>query len=312
MRLKIFLIIILFCCNSFAMAALSPKIIGGEEVTDLSELPWMVSIQYRETGAHFCTGMQIDENWVLTAAHCIHEDDYKPSELGLVIGSEDIYAPALILGAELIVTHNDYNRDNLKNDIALIKLEQANGLRSYPKLATSKEMKNLELEDAPLTIMGWGYIDDDKTLPTELMRAETVYLPWAECKKSWPANLLSTMLCIEGYKKPNETNVCNGDSGGPLIFYKDAVPYLVGITSYGESSCRSSFPSVFTKISEYLSWIEQQKENPDSSGYWRQLADSALDTNTNTNEESPKTKGGAFFWVELLFLLVLGRRQQVA
>jgi secreted trypsin-like serine protease len=50
-----------------------------------------------------------------------------------------------------------------------------------------------------------------------------------------------------------------GDSGGPLqikdSFNGEKFYTVVGVTSFG-ASCGSQIPGVYTRVSEYLQWIE--------------------------------------------------------
>ena len=49
-----------------------------------------------------------------------------------------------------------------------------------------------------------------------------------------------------------------GDSGGPLNYYDRSIGKwrVVGIVSFGKKCQDSRYPGVNTKISRYLSWIE--------------------------------------------------------
>uniref|UniRef100_A0A1A9W1N9 Peptidase S1 domain-containing protein n=1 Tax=Glossina brevipalpis TaxID=37001 RepID=A0A1A9W1N9_9MUSC len=55
-------------------------------------------------------------------------------------------------------------------------------------------------------------------------------------------------------------DTCQGDSGGPMIIkiskYDTHVPYLVGLTSFG-MGCAIGAPSIYTRISHFLHWIEK-------------------------------------------------------
>lgn len=51
-----------------------------------------------------------------------------------------------------------------------------------------------------------------------------------------------------------------GDSGGPLLIAKPGNPcvhYTIGITSFGKYCATANIPAVYTRVSEYLSWIER-------------------------------------------------------
>lgn len=48
-----------------------------------------------------------------------------------------------------------------------------------------------------------------------------------------------------------------GDSGGPLEYTMNRLHYIYGITSYG-LGCGSAFPSVYTRVDKYLSWIDEK------------------------------------------------------
>lgn len=79
------------------------------------------------------------------------------------------------------------------------------------------------------------------------------------CSDSTGFSLTKNMLCA-GYKgTPKDT--CQGDSGGPLVVRnsQDSDWWQVGVVSYG-GACATNY-GVYTKVSNYLDWIEQHVPN---------------------------------------------------
>lgn len=61
-----------------------------------------------------------------------------------------------------------------------------------------------------------------------------------------------TTLYFTKYLLGNGTvGSCNGDSGGPLLV--DGIQ--VGLVSFGVSDCSAGYPSVYTRVTDFYSWI---------------------------------------------------------
>ncbi|CAG5115266.1 unnamed protein product, partial [Candidula unifasciata] len=73
-----------------------------------------------------------------------------------------------------------------------------------------------------------------------------------KCSDMWGETLEADMVCFgDGTYGP-----CLGDSGGPLACEKDGVFYLIGVVAWGTEECNIvGYPSVFTNIQPYLTWI---------------------------------------------------------
>jgi len=60
-------------------------------ITYTGEFPWQISLQLVTgmTARHVCGGSVINENWVLTAAHCVYGQS--KNTLSVVAGKNDLY-----------------------------------------------------------------------------------------------------------------------------------------------------------------------------------------------------------------------------
>uniref|UniRef100_A0A1B0GBT7 Peptidase S1 domain-containing protein n=1 Tax=Glossina morsitans morsitans TaxID=37546 RepID=A0A1B0GBT7_GLOMM len=103
-----------------------------------------------------------------------------------------------------------------------------------------------------------------RSSPT-LLKAYLTVIPNGECglhyrtEESLPHGITETQICAKDPENLRDT--CQGDSGGPLILHSNDQygikrSYAIGITSFGKP-CGFNVPAVYTRVSEYIEWIEK-------------------------------------------------------
>ncbi|KAG7220686.1 hypothetical protein INR49_017947 [Caranx melampygus] len=103
-------------------APLNTRIIGGQAAPEGS-WPWQVSLQ---GSRHFCGGTLINNQWVLTAAHCVSSSATENPTVFLGRQSQEGSNPNEVSRpVSQTIVHPDYNPTTSDNDIALLRLSSS-------------------------------------------------------------------------------------------------------------------------------------------------------------------------------------------
>ncbi|XP_037548326.1 chymotrypsin A [Nematolebias whitei] len=226
------------------------RIVNGEEAVPHS-WPWQVSLQ-DSTNFHFCGGSLINENWVVTAAHCDVKMTHK-----VVLGEHDRSSnaePIQVMKVGEVFKHPKYNGFTINNDILLIKLASPAQLNTRISPVCVAETSDYYPGGMLCVTSGWGLLKyNHANTPARLQQATLPLLTNDDCRRYWGSKITDLMICAGA----SGASSCMGDSGGPLVCQKDGSWTLVGIVSWGSGTCSTSSPGVYARVTKLRSWMDQ-------------------------------------------------------
>ncbi|EDL07660.1 mCG11716, isoform CRA_g, partial [Mus musculus] len=241
---------------------LQGKLLGGEFARD-RKWPWQVSLHY--SGFHICGGSILSAYWVLSAAHCF--------DRGKKLETYDIYVGITNLEKAnrhtqwfeiyQVIIHPTFQMYHpIGGDVALVQLKSAIVFSDFV-LPICLPPSDLYLINLSCWTTGWGMISPQVPLPSpltgetgnELLEAQLPLIPRFQCQLLYGLSsyLLPEMLCAADIKTMK--NVCEGDSGSPLVCKQNQTWLQIGIVSWGRGCAQPLYPGVFANVSYFLSWI---------------------------------------------------------
>ena len=231
----------------------------GSTVADPTvSAPWVVSIWNSPTtndvkDAEFiCSGTLIAPHTVLTAAHCTLQS----GTYFVKVKSQALRDQTTLTTVGGVWTSPRYDPKNFTNDIGLLRLDDDFPGISYPSLANSQAAKSINAKSS-FTLYGWGR--DQSGNLADLLRSAKLSLQDIAAAKYFKTFFNPKTMISAGRKIVTEnvwSGACPGDSGGPLIISINQINVVAGVTSFGEKSCLTPNPTVFSRVSYYYSDIQ--------------------------------------------------------
>uniref|UniRef100_A0A7N6AYB0 Peptidase S1 domain-containing protein n=1 Tax=Anabas testudineus TaxID=64144 RepID=A0A7N6AYB0_ANATE len=235
---------------------LNNKIVGGQ-VASAGSWPWQVSLQISRR--HFCGGSLINDQWVLTAAHCTTWTSASSVTVYLGLQSREGYNPnQQFRRVSLIINHPRYISITQVNDIALLKLSSPVTFTNFvlPVCLAASDSTFYSGTDSWVT--GWGATASGaSTISQNLREVEVPVVGNRQCNCDYGVGTITNNMMCAGLSSGGKDS-CQGDSGGPMVSKQGTRWIQSGIVSFGEGCALPNFPGVYTRVSQYQSWINSQ------------------------------------------------------
>lgn len=223
-----------------------------------------------------CGGSLINQKVVVTAAHCIQDkrasQPYKAEEATFHLGRhnfENLNEPNFVLsGVSQLIMHPDWDiyDSHFDADIAIAVLVKTISFNKFIKpicLWTSTSSFE-DIIGLKATVAGWGKTEWSAVSTTHPNWADIPVVSEVKCLRSNSVfNSVTSERTFCAGDRDGVTSPCSGDSGGGLIVKSGTKWFLRGIVSAGirddeTQSCDLKSYSVFTDVTKFTNWIQQQ------------------------------------------------------
>ena len=218
-----------------------------------------------------CGGTLLTSDVVLTAAHCIyhHAQNRWPSPIDIYVLYGNFFTPnGWVLkyhSCKNYEVHKEYDPTKYRGtgpyDIGLVKLEQKiamryGGSKTYMKSCIPQQNRKY----TPGTVVGLGLTNQNPNRhAVQLMEADMqVNTSCGKHDRSTGFIYPGIQICYSALD--GESNMCKGDSGGPIVFKKDGrAVCTIGIASFIADKCdNTDYPTVFTEVGIFHNWIKRR------------------------------------------------------
>ncbi|XP_047999541.1 proclotting enzyme-like isoform X4 [Leguminivora glycinivorella] len=262
----------------------NPLVVNGRPTLE-GQWPWQIALYQTQTvdNKYICGGTLVSRSHVITAAHCVTRKGssrvVNQNTLTVYLGKHNLRTSVEGVQIKLVSeirVHPQYNASSYSRDASVLKLRERVTYSDFVRPACLWPDNEVDLTNVigkKGSVVGWGF--DDKGVATEeLTLVEMPVVDQETCIRSYSeffARFTSDYTYCAGYKDGavdkrtgtrKSSSVCNGDSGGGMVFLMRNSWYLRGLVSLSvarqnEYRCDPTHYVVFTDLAKFLPWIHQ-------------------------------------------------------
>ncbi|XP_017472795.1 PREDICTED: trypsin-1-like [Rhagoletis zephyria] len=229
------------------------RIVGGTQVRS-NKYPWTAQLlKGRWHQRLFCGGSLINDRYVVTAAHCVHNNRDAITVRLLQLDRSSREA-GITRKVTQTIMHPQYDQNKIINDIALLKLDTPIAFSATIRPVCLPDInQNFDNKDA--IVAGWGLVQQGGVTSNYLQEATVPIITNQECRQTRYQNKITDVMLCAGFVKTGGKDACQGDSGGPLIVNEGRFK-LAGVVSFGFGCAQANAPGVYTRISKFVDWVK--------------------------------------------------------
>jgi len=232
--------------------------VGGKPASP-TDWPFIVALLTKQNLRQYCGGTLISKRYVLSAAHCLVP--FKSSDIKVRVGEYDFDNPEANRASDFdvseIINHKDYDRQTQENDIALVRMSDEVTYGQFVQPACLAP-PGQDFANRQAYVIGWGTTSFGGSSSRVLREVQIPVWEQSDCITAYKDKVepFPKMMCA-GIRTGGRDS-CQGDSGGPLLTQvgRSTSWYLIGVVSWGIECARPDRPGVYSRVNEYLQWIE--------------------------------------------------------
>jgi trypsin len=203
-------------CSALELTDATAKIAGGTPCGGLEKSPVVLILKNLpdgRTGA--CSGTMLSPNKALTAAHCLDGASSIDVLFGTTTGR---FAYVTSTAWNIHPEYSGFGNGAVRNDVGIVHTPVNLPVPNLPILS-SQAPKNGD----KVSIFGYGKTETSADIDGKL-RVGNMTIAGIDSER------------LYAYYVAGASDICSGDSGGPMILQVGSQQTIVGTTSYGSSS----------------------------------------------------------------------------